>query len=158
MKKFVSTVAAAAILMSTYGVAFAYDHHDSHSSVRQFAFTQSETTALSNTGENLQAGGGTQSMATGASGATARSLTLGNLNVSRNGATQYAYTGSSTGAESNTGYNTQATGTSELTLRSEDSHHHDDHNTTPSTQSMVTGTSSARAGSITVSNVNLSFH
>lgn len=147
MKKVASLVAAGAMLFAMSGVAFAYHgHHRSSGSVSQYSFTHSETLALSGTGDNVQSGSGYQAMTTGGSRSEAGSLTAGNVNLGDTSRVrQGAFTGSETVADSYTGNNVQA---------ATSGHHHHSGSTT---QSMVTGGSAAYAGSITLSNVNVSF-
>lgn len=149
MKRVVSLVAAGAMLFSMAGVALARGDSHHRSSVRQTSFTHSETYALSDSGENTQTGGGTQAMTTGEAGSSAESLTAGNVNIGNTGRVgQRAFTSSKTGADSVSGLNSQTTVPAE--------HHH--HHNGATTQSMVTGGADSYAGSITVSNVNVSLH
>jgi GH43 family beta-xylosidase len=136
MKKFASLVAAGAMLLSTVGVAFAGGW--SWGGVDQFSFTKSTTGAYSNSGTNKQFGSGFQMMSTGDSGAFSESLTAGNVNLGGHSVDQFAGTTSRTSAGATSGSNSQMSF----------GHH--------SFQSMGTGLSQSEAGSITVSNLNVS--
>jgi hypothetical protein len=139
MKKVASLIAAGAMLLSTYSVAFA--SWPWGTSVKQTGFTVSTTKSVAATGENKQFGGSksVQMMQTGAAQSCAESVTAGNVNVGGGNVTQFAGTGSKTVSVAKTGGNTQVGG---------GFFGH-------SFQSMGTGTALSQAGSITVSNVNV---
>lgn len=144
MKKLIGAIAGAGMVMTTVGVVSA-----SGLWFWQGSQTMSNTTATSVSGGNYQKsfGSGTsvQSMVTGESGSTAKSLTAGNVNLVSGNSTwtgfQTASTGSNTGAGSVSGNNYQKSG---------------NWGSGSSYQSMTTGGSYSGAGSITVSNINFS--
>lgn len=130
MKKVLSLAAAGALLLSMATVAFA--------SVSQFSFTHSTTTAESVSGLNTQSGKGSETIYTGNSGSAAIGITAGNVNVGGKSVSQGAFTGSATSATSVSGENSQTGGSHK------------------SSQVIGTGGSYSLAGSLTVSNVNIS--
>lgn len=143
MKKLIVGVAAGALLLTVATVALA---KGPKSTVNQTSHTRSETEATSISGKNKQSGGGTLGMDTGDSYSSAMSITAGNVNVGEGGnVNQTAFTKSETEATSLSGLNMQTGGTTTCKKRCAPS------------QSMWTGDSGSFAGSLTVSNVNVSF-
>ena len=167
MKKLISAAAAAAMLIASVGIVSAHDWWNMNTnSVTQNSTTSSFTGAGSTSGENGQIGSGTQIMYTGTANSIAKSLTLGNINVSSTGSTtdswysinqgdkvtQNAVTSSDTQALSVSGSNGQTS----TTINRCYWWRCGEGTTNTSYQFMGTGEANSSAGSITVSNVNFS--